>query len=109
MKDKTTKEDHPLRDKGMPPMLFRDNHGELNVTEAGPMKLPPLALRQVMKSVNSEDIVLATDDDEFYYEGSNELVPEGHPVGLDVDEGDAVDLVLFSNIYWHPNVDTNED
>ena len=38
MKDKTTKEDHPLRDKGMPPMLFRDNHGELNVLHSGYLK-----------------------------------------------------------------------
>lgn len=51
---------------------------------------------------SSLDIVSATDFEEFYYKDSDELVPEGEPVGLDIDTPEGVELVLFSNVYWNP-------
>jgi hypothetical protein len=48
------------------------------------------------------DIVCATEIEEFYYEGTDEIVPEGEPIGLDIDVDEGVKLVLFSNIYWNP-------
>ena len=53
-------------------------------------------------TINSMDIMCATDEEEFYYEGTDEVVPEGEPIGVDIDQGDSVELVLFSNIYWKP-------
>jgi len=53
--------------------------------------------------MSSLDLVSAGEEEEFFYEGSNESVPAGEPVGMDVDQGDSVELVLFSNIYWRPN------
>ena len=38
----------------------------------------------------------------FFYDDTNEQVPEGEPIGLDVDTDEGVELVLFSNIYWSP-------
>ena len=51
---------------------------------------------------SSLDIVCASEDEEFFYEATNQAVPEGEPVGIDVDHGDSIKLVLFSNIYWNP-------
>ena len=48
------------------------------------------------------DIICATEFEEFYYEETDEVVPEGEPVGLDIDTEEGVKLVLFSNIYWNP-------
>ena len=48
------------------------------------------------------DIICATEFEEFYYEETDEVVPEGEPVGLDIDTEEGVELVLFSNIYWNP-------
>ena len=52
--------------------------------------------------MNTIDLVFASDVEEFFYEDSEEAVPEGEPIGLDVDEGPQVRLVLFKNIYWNP-------
>ena len=52
---------------------------------------------------SSLDIVCASEDEEFFYEATNQAVPEGEPVGIDVDHGDSIKLVLFSNVYWNPN------
>lgn len=49
------------------------------------------------------DIMYAGEDDEFFFEDSGELVPAGQAIGLDIDRGDEVELVLFDNIYWAPN------
>ena len=55
-----------------------------------------------MDDMMSVDIMCATNFEEFYYEDTNEVVPEGEPIGLDVDTEDGFDLVLFSDIYWNP-------
>ena len=68
---------------------------------------PPLfkliKLNNTIMQTSSLDIVCASEDKEFFYEGSNEVVPCGEPVGLDIDQGDSIALVLFSDIYWNPN------
>ena len=55
-----------------------------------------------MTKLDSMDIMCATEYEEFFYEDTNEVVPEGEPIGIDVDTEDGVELVLFSNIYWNP-------
>jgi hypothetical protein len=45
----------------------------------------------------------AAEDDEFFFEDSGELIPAGQAVGLDIDRGEEVELVLFDNVYWAPN------
>jgi hypothetical protein len=55
-----------------------------------------------MNTINTMEIMCATDFEEFYYEDTEEVVPEGEPIGVDVDTEDGVELVLFSNIYWNP-------
>ena len=45
----------------------------------------------------------ATEFEEFYYSHNHLPVPEGEPIGIDVEVGDGIELVLFSNIYWNPN------
>ncbi len=45
------------------------------------------------------ELVVATDEEEFFYEDSGEAVSEGDPVGLDVEVGNLVELRLFDNIY----------
>ena len=53
--------------------------------------------------LSSASLMYATEFEEFYYEESDEVVPEGEPVGMDVDNSDGgVDFILFSNIYWNP-------
>ena len=56
----------------------------------------------IIMKTSSLDIVSATDFEEFYYKDSDEPVPEGEPVGLDIDTPEGVQLVLFSNVYWNP-------
>ena len=56
----------------------------------------------MIKEIDNMDIISATEFKEFYYEDSDEIVPEGEPVGIDVDTEEGVELVLFSNIYWSP-------
>ena len=56
----------------------------------------------MLMKTSSLDIVCATAFEEFYYEDTEEVVPEGEPVGLDVDTEEGVELVLFSNVYWNP-------
>ena len=56
----------------------------------------------IIMKTSSLDIVSATDFEEFYYKDSDEPVPEGEPVGLDIDTPAGVELVLFSNVYWNP-------
>jgi len=48
------------------------------------------------------DIICATEVEEFFYEETDDAVPEGDPVGLDIDAGKEVRFVLFKNIYWNP-------
>jgi hypothetical protein len=64
---------------------------------------------KIIMKTNSEDVVYAGEWEEFYYDDSDQVVPEGEPVGLDVDTPDGVELVLFSNIYWNPQYHDYED
>jgi len=56
----------------------------------------------MLMKTSSLDIVCATDFEEFYYKENDDPVPEGEPVGLDVETPEGVQLVLFSNVYWNP-------
>tara|TARA_A200000159_G_C7318453_1_gene337752 strand:+ start:808 stop:990 length:183 start_codon:yes stop_codon:yes gene_type:complete len=49
--------------------------------------------------MNQLEIVLASDYEEFYYEGTDEPVPEGEPVGVDWRHNNIVDFYLLDNIY----------
>ena len=55
-------------------------------------------------ALSSSDVVFAGDEDEFFYEGTNEAVPFGEPIGLDIPNPATreIKLVLFKNIYWKP-------
>lgn len=58
--------------------------------------------KSFMLNVETLDIVCASDVEEFFYKNTDEPVQEGDPVGLDIDNADFVDFILFSNIYWNP-------
>jgi hypothetical protein len=60
--------------------------------------------RSIMKT-STLDIICATEFEEFFYEGTEELVLEGDPVGVDIETEEGVELVLFNNIYWSPPFD----
>ena len=60
-------------------------------------------------NTSSFDIMCATEFEEFFYEDTNDVVPEGEPVGLDVETDEGVELVLFSNIYWSPQYEEYND
>lgn len=49
--------------------------------------------------MNRLEIVTASEYEEFYYEGNDEPVYEGDPVGVNWVQGDTVKLYLFDNIY----------
>jgi hypothetical protein len=53
-----------------------------------------------VKNINNWQITCASDAEEFFYEDTNEVVPEGEMIGIEVEESNNIDLVLFSNIYW---------
>jgi hypothetical protein len=53
-----------------------------------------------IRNMNYWQIACASDAEEFFYEGSDEVVPEGDAVGIEIENENSVDLVLFSNIYW---------
>lgn len=46
------------------------------------------------------ELVYASSFEEFFYEENDMSVSEGNPVGVDIDMGDHVELVLFEDIYW---------
>jgi hypothetical protein len=52
--------------------------------------------------MNNPELVCATDIEEFFYEDSEFPVQEGDPVGVDLDYGAEIKLVLFDGIYWEP-------
>lgn len=56
----------------------------------------------IINLLSSFDIVNACEEEEFFYKDNDEPVMEGDPVGIDIDRGSEVKLVLFSNIYWKP-------
>jgi hypothetical protein len=59
-----------------------------------------------IKDMNSEDLMYASDEAEFYYvingKETDIAVPEGEVIGLDIETPDGVELQLFSNMYWSP-------
>ena len=61
---------------------------------------PPFGKTKKGLNMTSLDVICADEDDFFYYEGSEEQVPEGEPVGIEFDEGDEMVIKLFSNIYF---------
>ena len=60
-------------------------------------------LSTTMKMPQEFEIIYAGEDYEFFFEDSDEPVPAGQAIGLDIDKGDEVELVLFDNIYWAPS------
>ena len=60
-------------------------------------------------NTSSFDIMCATEFEEFFYEDTDEVVPEGEPVGLDVETHEGVELVLFNNIYWSPQYENYDN
>jgi len=59
--------------------------------------------------VSSLDIMCATEFEEFYYKETDGVIPEGEPVGFDVETKEGVELVLFSNVYWNPQYEQIEE
>tara|TARA_R110000824_G_scaffold265390_1_gene454255 strand:- start:4541 stop:4780 length:240 start_codon:yes stop_codon:yes gene_type:complete len=59
----------------------------------------------IMIKLKSMDIVHASEEAEFYYIETKEQVPEGEAIGIDVDQGDYMELVLFSDIAWVPQTE----
>lgn len=44
-------------------------------------------------------IIYATEYEEFFYEEDDMPVPEGQPIGVEVDLGDSVELLLLEGLY----------
>ena len=60
--------------------------------------------------MKSTDLVYASEVEEFFWEEEDVSVPEGTPVGYEVEVGDKIDFILFKDIYWkHENQDEKED
>ena len=64
--------------------------------------IPKITNKDIIMKTSSFDIMCATEFEEFYYENTDEVVPEGEPIGVDIDTENGTELVLFSNIYWNP-------
>jgi hypothetical protein len=63
--------------------------------------------KKAIMETTTLDIMCATEYEEFFYQDTegfplHKVVPEGEPIGVDIDTEDGVELVLFSNIYWNP-------
>ena len=56
--------------------------------------------RESIMKTSSLEITYASEVEEFFYEDTSDPVPEGLPVGIEMDSEKGVELVLFSNIYW---------
>lgn len=56
--------------------------------------------RESIMKTSSLEITYASEVEEFFYEDTSDPVPEGSPVGIEMDSEKGVELVLFSNIYW---------
>tara|TARA_B100002019_G_scaffold106695_1_gene91699 strand:+ start:38279 stop:38476 length:198 start_codon:yes stop_codon:yes gene_type:complete len=53
-----------------------------------------------MLNINSFNLVHASEVEEFFYEKNDEAVEEGEVVGIEIENEDTVDIVLFSDIYF---------
>lgn len=58
--------------------------------------------------MKSTDLVYASDVEEFFWEENDISVPEGMPVGYEVEVGNSVDFILFKDIYWRFEDDYEE-
>lgn len=50
--------------------------------------------------MKSTDLIYASEVEEFFWEKEDVSVPEGTPVGYEVEVGNAIDFILFEDIYW---------
>lgn len=50
--------------------------------------------------MNSEDLIYASEIEEFFWAEDDISVSEGTPVGFEKDNGANIDLILFDDIYW---------
>ena len=50
--------------------------------------------------MKSTDLVYASEVEEFFWEKEGISVPEGTPVGYEVEVGNSIDFILFEDIYW---------
>lgn len=57
-------------------------------------------------NMSSIDIMRASKEEEFFYQRDNSPVPEGEPIGFDVDQGNFVEFILFSDIYWASDLES---
>ena len=55
------------------------------------------------------DLICASEVGEFFYKKDDKVVPEGEPVGVDIDDLDEVQFALFNNIYWSPSHEEEEE
>lgn len=60
-------------------------------------------MNNILQNIKSDDIVYASEFEEFFWEEDDMPLVEGTPVGIDVENGSSVDLVLFNGIYWNPD------
>ena len=51
--------------------------------------------------IKSCELVCASEtDEEFYYKDSNLAVQGGDPIGVDIEIGKEVHLILLDGVYW---------
>tara|TARA_Y100000361_G_scaffold32652_1_gene27376 strand:+ start:1358 stop:1534 length:177 start_codon:yes stop_codon:yes gene_type:complete len=50
--------------------------------------------------MNSEDLIYASEVEEFFWTEDDIAVQEGTPIGFEKDNGANIDLILFDDIYW---------
>ena len=48
----------------------------------------------------SSQIIFASELEEFFWVDVDISVPQGTPIGYEVERGNNIDLVLFEDIYW---------
>jgi hypothetical protein len=68
--------------------------------------------------MNKFELILASDYEEFYYQDTDEVVPEGEPVGIEWDEVSSknefdtsltIHFDLLENIYHEFKYDVEEE
>jgi len=50
--------------------------------------------------IHSQNLVYASEHEEFFYKSDDSPVQQGEPVGVEIEKQDSIDLVLFADIYW---------
>jgi hypothetical protein len=46
------------------------------------------------------ELIYASNYEEFFYEENDIPVSEGQPVGVEIENVDNIDFILFDDIYW---------